>query len=170
MISLFLTNKHVVIALIVAPILAVISYFGVDYLVSEKPQRAVAGNSYPLIAQSNCRYTSGRCTLRNGDIQLQLRFSDDNRFVVESSEALKGGYISFIGENEDSPKERNALKLSLQTSSKEALQWYTNIKSQIGKHSILRLAIKVDESIYFAETSTVFKRYRTILDDRIVQN
>lgn len=170
MIFSFLTNKHLVIALIVAPILAVISYFSVDYMVSEKPQAAVAGGSYPLVAQSNCRYTSGQCTLRNGDIQLQLKFIDENRFVVESSAALKGGYISFVSANEENPNEENALNSPLQASGDEALQWYVNVNRNLSANAILRLAVKVEQSTYFAETVTVFKQSKTILDERLVKN
>ena len=44
--TVMLTNKHVVIALIVAPILAVIAYFATDAAVGEKPHKAQAGKSY----------------------------------------------------------------------------------------------------------------------------
>lgn len=54
-----LTNKHVVIAMLVAPVLAVIAYFAVDASVSEPPKAAQPGQSYPLAVRSNCRYTSG---------------------------------------------------------------------------------------------------------------
>jgi len=67
-----LTNKHLIIAMIVAPILAVIAYYGVDRVVSETPHKAVKGQSYPLAAKSNCRYKSGECTLKNGDISLTI--------------------------------------------------------------------------------------------------
>ena len=68
----FFTNKHVITAFIVAPILAVLSYYAVDLLLKEQPHVAVAGSSYPLVAQSNCRYTSGRCDLKNADFVAQI--------------------------------------------------------------------------------------------------
>ena len=69
--SLF-SNKHVVAALIISPILALVSYFAVDRVLVEPPQLAQAGQSYPLLAKSNCRYESGRCDLRNADFQATL--------------------------------------------------------------------------------------------------
>lgn len=65
-------NRHVVAAMLVAPILAVMAYFAVDYWVGEAPQAARAGNSYPLVARPNCRWASGRCTLTNADLTLRI--------------------------------------------------------------------------------------------------
>ena len=68
-----LKNKHLILAMFVAPVLAIIAYFSVDSIVSEKPQAALQGSSYKLAAKSNCRYQSGNCTLKNGDIEVQIR-------------------------------------------------------------------------------------------------
>ena len=68
----FLASLAIVIALLVAPVLALIAYFAVDAVVAEKPEKALAGSSYPLVAKSNCRYASGRCSLENGDVQLEI--------------------------------------------------------------------------------------------------
>jgi NADH:ubiquinone oxidoreductase subunit 3 (subunit A) len=58
-------NWHVIIAMIVAPILAVLAWFAVDYFVAERPHAAKEGAAYSLIAKSNCRYDSGQCDLEN---------------------------------------------------------------------------------------------------------
>ena len=49
--------------MIVAALLAVITWFAVDRLVAERPHIAREGRAYPLIARSDCRYTSGQCSL-----------------------------------------------------------------------------------------------------------
>ncbi len=46
-ITRLLTNKHVVIAMLVAPVLAVIAYFAVDASVSEAPKAAQPGKKLP---------------------------------------------------------------------------------------------------------------------------
>ena len=51
-------DKHVVMAMIVAPILAIFAWVGVDYIVAEKAQPAEPGSMYPLVARSNCRKTA----------------------------------------------------------------------------------------------------------------
>lgn len=69
-------NKHVIIALLVAPILAVIAWFVVDRMVAEEPQAAVEGGAYELVARPNCRYASGACGLVNNDFELELTLVD----------------------------------------------------------------------------------------------
>ena len=67
------TNKHVVVAMLVAPILAILAWYSIDYFLAEKPHAALPGAAYALIAKSNCRYDSGECDLENGDFKLTLR-------------------------------------------------------------------------------------------------
>ena len=69
-------NKHVIIALIVAPILAILGWYAVGFLIGEKPQAAASGETYKLVARSNCRYASGVCGLRNADFVLDLTATD----------------------------------------------------------------------------------------------
>ncbi len=65
-------NKHVVVAMLVAPVLAILAWFAVDWFVAERPHVAQPGQDYPLIARSNCRYESGRCDLANEDFRLSI--------------------------------------------------------------------------------------------------
>lgn len=65
-------NRHVVTALLVAPILALIAYFAVDAMLSPDAEALVAGSSYPLKEHSNCRRAGGQCTLSNNDLRLEL--------------------------------------------------------------------------------------------------
>ena len=65
-------NKHLVVAMLVAPILAILAWYAIDVLVGEKPRPAEEGQSYPLAEKPNCRYGSGACGLKNADFELQL--------------------------------------------------------------------------------------------------
>lgn len=80
-------NKHVIIALLVAPVLAIIAWFAVDRMVAEEPQAAVPGGAYELVAKPNCRYASGECELVNNDFQLVLALSD-GVMMLSASHAL----------------------------------------------------------------------------------
>lgn len=54
-----MTNKHVLAALLVAPILAVLAWYGTGLLSDDEELQAVpaqAGASYPLIERPGCRY------------------------------------------------------------------------------------------------------------------
>ena len=66
-------NKHVVIAMLVAPVLSILAWLAVDYFISERPHVAESGATYALIAKSNCRYDSGQCDLENSDFSLSMR-------------------------------------------------------------------------------------------------
>ncbi len=65
-------NKHVVVALLVAPILSILAWYAVGNLFGEKPHAAKKGETYTLVGRSNCRYASGACDLHNSDFQLTL--------------------------------------------------------------------------------------------------
>ena len=88
-----LRNRHVITALLVAPILAVLAWFAVGNLVGERATPAQAGQSYPLVARSNCRYESGQCDLENEDFRLRLSLTDGitgPEFILSASHPLEG--------------------------------------------------------------------------------
>jgi hypothetical protein len=95
------SNKHVIVALIVAPILSVIAWLAVDAYVGEQPQSAQAGQSYPLVAESNCRYASGRCTMSNEDFSLSITFTEQI-FTVSSDHLLEAAYLD-VADPSDQP-------------------------------------------------------------------
>ena len=69
--------------MIVAPLLAVIAWFAVDRPVAERPHVAREGHAYPLMARSDCRYTSGQCSLENASFKSTLRY--DKAFLEKKS-------------------------------------------------------------------------------------
>lgn len=69
-----LKNRHVVVAALVAPVLALIAWFSVDYFFAETPQAAVEGGRYALVEKPNCRWESGGCGLKNNDFELEIVF------------------------------------------------------------------------------------------------
>ena len=156
--SNILTNKHVIVAMIVAPILAVIAYFGVDHAVSEKPHSAIKGESYPLVAKSNCRYESGQCTLENGDISISLTPSlvgtTTIKFQLLSQQPLQGVKIGFAGAGESSP-------VSMQSNNDEQTEWLIHVKQSDVSNSQLMLALSMNDTVYYGQTGTDFIRYNT---------
>jgi hypothetical protein len=151
------TNKHVITALLVAPILAIIAWFGVDYIVAEKAQPAEPGTMYPLVARSNCRYDSGQCDLANRDFKLSIRpvkleenekiLSLQPEFVLEQVKlALVVGGSEVVG-----------IAAATQTPEGDTL-WIINIPAHADPDAALRVAVTAQESIYFAEVPVVFMR------------
>jgi len=151
------TNKHVIIAMLVAPVLAIIAWFGVDYLVAEQAQPATAGSMYPLIARSNCRYDSGQCDLANNDLKLSIRpvklESDRTTLSLESEFVLEQARFALvIGGSE-------VVGAAAPTQTPEGTTlWIINIPAHADPEAALRVAVTVQESVYFAEVPVVFMR------------
>lgn len=152
-------NKHVVIALIVAPILALLAYFGVDNLVSEKPHKAIEGQSYPLVAKSNCRYTSGKCTFQNGNFELDLFFKNHNTLVVSSPYALSEVEASLLD------NQGNTSKLYFVQDTDQGTQWSQRVAYDITPNSIIRLVTIASNSIYYGESEMAFIDYKTTFNE-----
>jgi len=157
------SNKHVIIAMIVAPVLAILSYYFVDTLVKEKPHQAVEGNSYPLNAKSNCRYTSGRCDLENASFKTFLVVTEkDNHQILTltSSHSLQGAKVGFSS-LEDSSGLEAAKPSSMQSISKDKKIWSIIMPVEADANTQLMLAMLANGSHYYAETTMGFSEYKT---------
>lgn len=169
----FLKNKHLILAMFIAPLLAVIAYFAVDQVVSEKPHAAVDGGSYKLVAKSNCRYKSGICTLENGDIEVKLRVAiiDNSRAEVFLSSELpvQSALVSFvddlgyetISDESINPESINHKPNLMVTSVEDPGIWSAVIDSVPTEKSTLRLALRISDTLYYAETAATFIEYET---------
>ncbi len=148
-------NKHVVVALLVAPVLALMAYFAVDHMVAERPHAAKPGASYRLLAKSNCRYASGGCDLKNGNFEVSLKpepaGSDRVRIAVESNHPLRVASLGVAAapgaDSEPAPLERET---------DDALRWSTTIARPPPGETVFQLAVVAEKSSYYAEVPTVF--------------
>lgn len=149
-------NKHVVAAMIITPVLAIIAFIATDKVVSEKPHTAKVGESYELIARSNCRYTSGVCTLKNGNFMLDIEFQlPDKIFTVKSNHPLQGVKVGF---DKDEP-------IELQKSDATQTNWVGAIDETVLESNTFQLVAKANDSLYFAENSMGFKERKTLTDE-----
>ena len=151
-------NKHVVIAMLVAPLLAIIAWYGVDSIVAERAESAKPGEHYPLVARSNCRYESGQCDLVNNDFKLVILAvevqSGKTVLALESEFPLVSARLSLVsGDNE-------VLANAVPGSPPEmAAQWIITIASGATPAALLRVAVTVQQSIYFAEVPVTFLQH-----------
>lgn len=155
----FLKNKHLVLAMFVAPILAIIAYFATDYVVSEKPHAIQQGSSYKLAARPNCRYQSGQCTLYNGDVEVSVRVEritgTQNELILQANMPLQKALVSFVvGDDETEPT-------GMQRTESEENTWRTRFELVEPEKSTMRLALELSGSLFFAETPAVFIDYDT---------
>ncbi|WP_283131537.1 hypothetical protein [Enterovibrio norvegicus] len=157
-------NKHIVLAMIVAPILAIIAYFGVDLAVSDKALVAKEGETYKLAARSNCRYTSGLCTLANGDFKIQLRSErlTDSEVVIKltSDFILDGAKISIMQN-----KEQPSSPIDMESNSANGTEWMVDLPAPTSEESALQLVVKSEGTLYYGETPATFVEYKTYFSD-----
>lgn len=155
----FLKNKHLAAAMVIAPVLAIITYLAVDFKVSERPKPAQAGKSYILAVQSNCRYQSGICTLKNNDVEIHLRAQRKLKDVIalqlESENPLNNVLISPFDGVSDIPPKRMQLQADVDTA------WHTELVLSDVADIKLRLAVSIAGAHYFAEFPAVFIDYDT---------
>jgi len=150
-------NKHVVIAMIVAPILAVLAWFAVGAMVGEQADVSEPGAAYPLVARSNCRWASGECELANNELEMTIlplelgaqytRLSLDSEFpLTQATFALLSGGNEVVASAEHD------------TSPDAPAQMTVTIPAFADPEATLRVAVTVKESLYFAEVPVVFMR------------
>lgn len=158
-------NKHFIVALLVAPILAIIAYFGVDIAVSEKPHAAKKGQSYKLVSKSNCRYTSGLCDMENGEFKIQFRSENLNTqsldLSLKSAFPLAGVKLSLV-QSQDQQGNPTDMIASDSTSQ----NWRISLPAPTSDEDWLRVVIQADETLYYGDTQTRFVTYETLLSDK----
>lgn len=148
-------NKHVIAAMLVAPVLALIAYFAVDYFVSERPHAAKPGVDYPLVARSNCRYASGSCDLVNGEFKLTIRATPERRgslaLTLQSHFPLVGASIGLA-----SAPGAESRPTALSADDAERRAWSGVVAEPSSEQATLQIVAVAGESRYFAEVPTVF--------------
>lgn len=95
-----LANRHIVAALLIAPLLAVVAWFAVDLWVGEQAQPPRQGDAYPLIASSGCRYAGGRCVLKNGNLEIELRVTESTELEATSSHDLEQVLVAWASDSQ----------------------------------------------------------------------
>ena len=158
-------NKHFIIALLIAPILSLIAYFGTDMALSEKPHAAKEGESYKLSSKSNCRYTSGLCDMENGDFKVKFRSEKLTQASLELSlhaaYPLEGVKLSVV----DS-QEQNAQPIDMTPADQAGQNWTITLPKPASAESWLRVAIQSEGTLYYGETQTAFVKYETLFTDK----
>lgn len=150
-----LKNKHVLTAAIVTPVLALISYFAIDFLLSETPHPAEKGQSYRLAEKPNCRYDSGSCGLKNGEFELDLRIErgDGKRSVLNLSSAFPlDGILVALLENEQDEEQ----PVAMQAMNEDGMNWSLELNEFDPARGRLRLVASAQQTHYFGDVALMF--------------
>ncbi|KJY84198.1 hypothetical protein TW81_05230 [Vibrio galatheae] len=157
-------NKHFLIALLIAPILSLIAYFGTDLALSEKPHAAKEGETYKLAAKSNCRYTSGLCDMENGEFKVQFRSdkltAKGLELSLKAAYPLEGVKLSIVA----SP-DKTAQPIDMQATDSTGQHWAISLVKPASEESWLRVAIQAEGTLYYGETQTAFVKYETLFTE-----
>ncbi|MEO1034041.1 MAG: hypothetical protein AAFX44_00650 [Pseudomonadota bacterium] len=149
-------NPHLVTALLVAPVLAILAYFAIDALVGEKAHPAVAGKSYELIARPNCRRPGGTCQLANADFELTFEVVRSSTTLAElrvaTSHPLRQLAIAVADPTTARPR---PVLFASETSTDTS--WKGALPQPLPNGAKLQLAVLADnQSEFFAEFSPAF--------------
>jgi len=151
----FWKNKHVLIASIMAPVLGLVSYYGIGALFGEKPQKAEIGQSYQLVEKPNCRYNSGLCGLKNVDFELTLSFErlGNDRLLLKlvSENPLDGVKLALVESPTDENKPRD-----MRATRADGLNWSLDIKLPDPERDRLHLVASSMQTLYFGDVATKF--------------
>ena len=156
----FWKDKHVLIATIMAPVLGLVSYYGIGALLGEKPQPAEVGKSYQLIEKPNCRYNSGLCGLKNVDFELTLTFEPigNDRLLLKlvSENPLDGVKLAQVENPSDENKPRD-----MRATGDDGLNWSLDIKLPDPERDRLHLVASSMQTLYFGDVATKFTSDKT---------
>ena len=147
-------NKHVVIALIVAPILSILAWFAVGHLAGEKPQAAEAGKTYKLIGRSNCRYASGSCDLHNAEFALTLEpemiSASSVALTLSSSHPLQSAALGLVdGSSSVDPS-------PMTPSADDDTLWQGLLPRPTSPDAKIRVAVSAQGATWYAEVPVIF--------------
>jgi hypothetical protein len=144
-------NKHLIVAMIVAPVLALLAWFAVGQFAGERPSRAVPGQTYPLVEQSNCRWASGACDLENEEFRLRLTAdAAGSQWLLTASHPLQGAVLAVA------LPDARAEPGQMQAAGREGLEWRLAMARTPGADERIRLVVQAAGSTYFADAATVF--------------
>lgn len=151
-----LKNRHLLVAGLMAPIMALIGYFAFDIFVGETPHAAKQGRSYKLVEKPGCRYAGGKCALKNGDFELIIGIEDLDRdrsqLKVRSAFPLEGVVAALVA-----GKAADAEPLAMQALGRDGLNWTLTIPRPDPERHRLQLAASSQGAFYFGDAATRFR-------------
>ncbi len=162
----FFKNKYVIAIIVIALVLALLTYLLMDSSVKERPQAAIDNQSYPLVAKPNCRYSSGECELHNLSFDAKLTVNlEEKRIYLTASAPLKNAMMGFVDQNGTEVAPTQMLPKG-----DDNKQWFMEMSVEAGENSIVRVVLQANNALYFADTSLQFASYQAAVDESSRKN
>ena len=153
-------NKHLTVAMLMAPILALMAYFGVNFMLGEEPQAAEPGNSYLLVEKPNCRYESGVCGLKNADFELTLNYEwigvDRMLLKLASEHPLEGVLVALV---EFEAEEEHPVEML--PAGPDGLSWSLEMARPDPENQRLHLVASAAGAFYLGDVATRFTLFES---------
>jgi hypothetical protein len=154
-------NFHFIVALLVAPALAILAWYAADTALGERKEPAKEGLGYELIGDSNCRYESGTCTMTNGNFELDIqvdRAGGENQLAVrlESAHPLDAMSMGWVN-----PGAEKTEQTALEPANDRRTRWEGVIPGEASTKARMRVLARADGTSYYGEAKTVFIDYET---------
>lgn len=147
-----------VIAMLVAPVLAIMAWFAADYFVAERPHAAKPGSAYTLIAKSNCRYASGQCDLENADFKLGIRpgmvSASSIALTLSASHELQSAAMGIVDGDDKQPP------VPMTRTDDDGKEWQALLPNPASDDASIRVAVTANDATWFAEVPVVFLQAR----------
>ena len=147
-----LTNKHVLAALLVAPILAVLAWYGTGQLTDDEKQQAApaqTGASYPLVERPGCRYPGGKCGLSNEGFKLAIVVLPTGQLRMTSAVPLDFVLVGLESEGDQGP-------MQAQPVSAEQDRWVHNFTVMPSSEDRLRVVAGASGASLFGDVALTF--------------
>ncbi|XOZ32130.1 hypothetical protein ACMDCT_07895 [Halomonadaceae bacterium KBTZ08] len=153
-------NFHFIIALLVAPALAILAWFAADTMLAEEKEKAKEGLGYELIGESNCRYESGTCTMSNGNFELSIQVdrAGEGELAVRlaSAHPLDAMSMGWVNPGADDTEQT-----ALEPMNEPRTRWQGVIPGEASTKARMRVLARADGTSYYGEAKTVFIDYET---------
>ncbi|MGM0451511.1 MAG: hypothetical protein ACQERE_11820 [Pseudomonadota bacterium] len=153
-------NFHFIVALLVAPFLAIMAWYAADSALGDREEEAKEGLGYELLGESNCRYESGTCTMSNGNFEVDIKVdrAGEGELAVrlESAHALDGVSMGWVN-----PGAEEAEQTPLSATNNKRTRWEGVIPGEASTKARMRILSRADGASYYGEAKTVFIDYET---------
>ena len=134
-------NKHTKLAILVAPILAVIGYIASDYYMEYQANKT---QIFQLTLQKNCMISTKQCVLSSGDFKINI-YREGTKTILNSTLPLDNATILLVDESNQS----TAYTMQVKDNN---YYWQANISLE--PQQKLRLIASVKGGKYLAEFQT----------------
>lgn len=125
--------------------------------------------SYKLSASPNCRYESGSCTLKNGELTVEIRAKRQETggwlFTLNSNQQLNTAALVIAPEGDTVTAPINMTRLSPVVDSEFKSNWSLSIRDFDKENDLMRVALSLAESFYYVETQAIFPDFITQFDN-----